>query len=105
MYKVVKKGEAVERKVADNKTAFNLITKEVTPDVSLAVIEAHDYEEDIIAEYNWIYYIIEVQMTLTFGEKEYQLEAGDSCYISKGQKFKMQGTFRYVIVNQPAFGT
>lgn len=105
MYKIVRKSEAKIRKVAENKTAYNLITKEHTPKVSLAVIEGKNYKDIIMAEYNWIYFVIDGVMTLKFGNEKYSLEPGDSCYVTKGQKYEMSGTFKSVIVSQPAFGT
>lgn len=45
MYKVVRKSEATVRQIADNKIALNYITKDLSPEVSLAVTKATDYYE------------------------------------------------------------
>lgn len=105
MYKVVKQHEGTIRPVADNKTANNLITREISPAVSLAVINATDYHDTVTADYNWIYYVVEGMMILQFGNDTYALQPGDSCYVAKGEKYNMMGTFKTVVVSQPAFGT
>ncbi len=105
MFKIVRKSDATIRKIAENKMAINLITKDITPNVSLAVTEATNYFEREIAEYNRIYYVTEGVLTLKFDNNKNDLEVGDSCFISKGTTYEMSGTFKAVIVNQPAFGS
>ena len=105
MYKIVRKSEAVLRKITDNKTALNYITKEYSPNVSLAVIEGINYDAPVSAEQSWIYYILEGEMKLGFKENQVSLNKGDVCYVSKGELFQMSGTYRAIIVCQPAFGT
>lgn len=105
MYKIVRKSEAIIRKIANNKTAYNYITKEFSPGVSLAVIEGINYDSPIIAEQNWIYFILEGEMKLEFKEKQVSLKEGDVCYVSRGEQYRMIGTYRAIIVCQPAFGS
>ena len=105
MYKIVKESEGIIRKITNNKTVLNLITRDVTPNVSLAVIDAQEYRGDEQANYNRIYYVIEGSLTLTFDDNRQTLELGDSCYIEKGRKYQIEGTFKAIIVSQPAFGT
>ena len=105
MYKVVRKSEATVRQIADNKIALNYITKDLSPEVSLAVIEATDYYEKETTESNRIYYVLEGELGLNFGGKEVKLSAADSCFVAKGTEYVMRGTFKAVTVNQPAFGT
>jgi hypothetical protein len=47
MFRVIRKSEAKERKIADNKSAFNYITKEISLEISLAVIEGTDFAGEI----------------------------------------------------------
>ncbi len=105
MYKIVKKSEGSLRKIADNKTTLNLITKDITPEVSLAFTEATDYYEKETTAYNRIYYVTKGTLVLIFDGKKQVLEAGDSCFICKNTEYEMSGTFKAVAVNQPAFGT
>ncbi len=105
MYKVVRKSEATLRIIAENKKSLNFITKEISPDVSLAITEGKDYSEEETAKYNRIYFVLTGKLTLTFVNEKIVLNKEDSCYISKGMKYIMSGTFKAIVVNQPAFGT
>lgn len=105
MYKVVKKSEGKIRKIADNKIAVNYITKDVSESVSLAVTEATNYIEDQHAKYNRIYYVLEGTLVLAFGNETVELNRDDACFVSKGITYQMKGSFKAIIVNQPAFGT
>src|SRR5688500_12491123 len=102
MIKVVRQSEATVRQVAENKTAYNFITKDITPEVSLTVIEGKNYNAPITAEQNWIYYVIDGEMLLEFNENNVKLSTGDACYITKGEHYLMRGTYKSIIVCQPA---
>lgn len=104
MYKIIKSNEGTIHKIADNKIATNLITKEISLGVSLAVIDAKEYQEKETTLYNRIYYVVDGKLTLTFENDTHDLESGDSCFISKGTVYDMSGTFKTIVINQPAFG-
>lgn len=105
MYKIIRKSEATVRQIADNKIALNYVTKELSPEVSLAVTEATDYYEKEVTDYNRIYYVLEGKLSLTFDGDEVKLTGGDSCFVGEGTEYEMHGTFKAVMINQPAFGT
>ena len=104
MYRVVKQSEGSVRKVADNKTVVNLITKEITEAFSLAVIEAQDYSEEETTTYNRAYYILEGNLEIISDGIAQTLQEGDSCFINENTTYKMQGTFKTIVINQPAYG-
>lgn len=105
MYKIVKSSEAAVRNIADNKTASNLVTKDISPGVSLATTRASDYYEKETTPYNRIYFILEGKMELDFDGNKEVLSTGDACFLEKGTTYEMRGTFNAVTINQPAFGT
>ena len=105
MYKVVRQSESALRKIADNKISLNFITKEFSPNVSLAITEGKNYKEEEIAKYNRIYFVLDGALMLIFGMDKVFLKKYDSCFISKGTKYIMSGTFKTIVVNQPAFGS
>ena len=105
MYKIVRASEGIIRKIADNKTANNLITKEISPTMSLATTEATDYYEKEMCEYDRIYYVLDGELQISSDGVKSTLQAGDACFISKGTTYEMRGTFKAVTVNQPAFGS
>jgi len=104
MYKVVRASEGTIRHIADNKTANNLITKEISPTVSLATTEATDYYEKETCEYNRIYYVLDGELQISSDGVKSTLQVGDACFIPKGTVYEMHGTFKALTVNQPAFG-
>ena len=104
-FKVVKGKEATVRKIADNKKAYNFITKLISPNVSLARIEAEKFEDEIKITQDFIYYVLEGKMTLKFKNNKAVLNPGDTCFVPKNSKYIMSGTFKTIVVSQPAFGT
>lgn len=105
MYKIIRKSDTSIRKIAENKVAINYVTRDLTSEVSLATTEAIDYYEKETANYNRIYFVLEGQLILTFDNQEVVLDKDDVCYVGKGTTYEMKGTFKAIMVNQPAFGT
>lgn len=105
MFKVVRASEGTIRQIAENKTANNLITKDICLDLSLATTEATDYYEQETTPYNRIYYVLEGELELTVDGETNKLQTGDACFIGKDTAYEMRGTFKAVTVNQPAFGS
>lgn len=105
MYKVVLASEGTTRQIAKNKTANNLITKEISSNISLAITEATDYYEEEICEYDRIYYVLEGELQISSDGTKSTLRAGDACFIGKDTTYAMNGTFKPLTVNQPAFGS
>ena len=105
MHTLVKATDATIRHIAQNKTAANYITKEVSPGLSLATTQATDYYEKETTPYNRIYYVLEGSLTITVDNEKLELQNGDACYIGKDTVYEMQGTFKAIVVNQPAFGS
>jgi mannose-6-phosphate isomerase-like protein (cupin superfamily) len=103
-FRVVRQSEATVRQVDSAKRVRNFITKEVSPNVSLSVIESDNYTESEKTEYTRIYYVLEGELTLTFDETVV-LVVGDSCVVEAGTSYQMAGTFKAVVINQPAFGS
>jgi len=104
MYKLVKKNNGYFRKIANNKTALNLITKDINRNISLAVITAIYLSETETTRYNRIYYILEGKLTLIINNETLILEIGDTCYLSKDSTYIIKGSFSALVINQPAFG-
>lgn len=105
MYKLIRNNEGVLRQIAPNKTANNLITKDINPHLSLALIEATEFKGIDTTDYNRIYYVLEGILILNFDGESISLNRGDSCYIEEHTTFKMSGTFKALNINQPSFGT
>ncbi len=104
MLKVIRKSEARERRIAENKSAFNYITKDISPEVSLAVIEGSDFKGEINITEDRIYFVLSGSLILNLNGEEIILYPEDSCLISRGTKYIMSGTFKVITVDQPAHG-
>lgn len=105
MITIVRKSEAAVRNIAETYIAANYITKDVSPNVSLAVNEATDHYETEMTLYNRIYYVIEGELGIKYGTTQHSVYAGDSCYIPANTTYDFYGSFKAVVVNEPAFGT
>lgn len=105
MYKIIRKQNASVRKIADSYSALNYVNKDISPNMSLAVTDAQKHQETETTLYDRIYYLLEGKAIFIFDDKKVILEKGDSCFISKNTTYEISGTFKSVIVNQPAFGT
>ena len=105
MYKIVRESEGAVRQIAPNKIAYNLISKDISPNVSLATTKASDYYEEETTPYDRIYYVLEGELELTIQGESNTLQKGDCCFIGKGTIYEMRGTFEAITVNQPAFGS
>jgi ethanolamine utilization protein EutQ (cupin superfamily) len=105
MYKVVHQGDGVKRQIEESKVVNNLITKDISPDVSLSVVTATEHHSDEQTSYDRIYYVLDGELRLTFSGDEVILASNDSCFVSRDTTYQMDGTFRVIIVNSPAFGT
>ena len=104
MYKVVRKTEALVRQVGDNKTVINFITKEISPDVSLAVVDNKGFYGKVTVEGDRIYYVMSGKLLLEFSSEKVELNKGDSCFISHGSSYILSGDCKIITVDQPAFG-
>ncbi len=104
MYKIVKANEAKVRRIAENKLANNFITKDETSSMSLATIEVSDFNEKTTTKYSRIYYVLEGKLELGFDNDFCELGTGDACYMDANTEYEMRGSFKAIVVNQPAFG-
>ena len=105
MFKVIRKSEASVRQIASNKVAINYITKEISPQVSLAITEGKDYSEHEQAKYNRIYFVLDGKLVLQFEGEKVVLSRDDACFIEKTTEYQMSGTVKAIVINQPAFGS
>lgn len=104
LFKVVKSADSTTRQIAPNKMVSNLITKEISENVSLATTRATDYAETETTAYDRIYFVIDGKLELNYDGKTSVLSKGDACFIPKSSTYEMSGTFEVVTVNHPAFG-
>jgi ethanolamine utilization protein EutQ (cupin superfamily) len=104
-FQIIKYSDGVVRQVAPNKTVTNLISKEISDNVSLATTKATDYAEAETTAYDRIYFVIDGELEFTYDGKTHVLGKGDACFIPRGSTYEMRGSFEVVTVNHPAFGT
>lgn len=105
MITVVTQHNATVRQIADSYSAANYITKDISPNLSLAVNEASDHQETETTAYDRIYYVSEGTLNIKMDDEPYTVTTGDACFISAGTTYEFYGSFKAVVVNQPAFGT
>jgi mannose-6-phosphate isomerase class I len=100
MFMIVKKSNVPIKKITDDKKQLNEIV-DIDDKLTLNVAEVTDYREKNTASYNRVYYIYDGLMALNINNQEIELSKGDGCFVEKGTKFEMKGTFNVIIVSQP----
>ena len=105
MFKIVRKNQAVVRKISETYEARNYIMKDFSQAVSLAVNTATDHAERETTDYDRIYYVISGELLIGVDSETNTIYAGDSLLLAKGTVYDFSGTFEAVVVNQPAFGS
>lgn len=105
MITVVQKSEARVRQIASTYKATNFITKDITSSVSLAFNEAEHHLETETTDYDRIYYVIEGILSIKANSETYTVSTGDACFVSAHTTYDFSGSFKAVVVNQPAFGS
>jgi ethanolamine utilization protein EutQ (cupin superfamily) len=103
MIKLIKSKEGKKRQVSSDYIINNLLTKDISPEVSLVEGIAEKHREVTRGMGNdRVYYILEGKMTL-LGKNKIVAEKGDVIFISKDTEYEFEGTFKAIIVNVPAF--
>jgi len=103
MFKIIRKKDALVRKIATNKSATDYITRELSKDVSLTVLKATNYTSEFTPAQDFIYFVLNGTLRLSFNSKEVELSKDDVCFVTKGTSYIMKGTFEAIVVSQPAF--
>ena len=104
MIKLIKKEEAESRKISNSYTVFNLLTKEVSKKVSVAIGEAENHSEITKnVRSDRIYYVLEGQLTVVQGSEAHVANPGDIIFIEKNSPYHFKGTFKALLINVPAF--
>lgn len=104
-YTLIKKSDSIFRQISETKSANNYITKDISPNFSLATTRAVDCKEIETTNYDRIYFVLEEILELDFGNRLITLNPQDSIYIKSGTDYIISGTFNTIVINQPAFGT
>ena len=104
MIKLIKKEEVEARKISNSYTVFNLLTKEVSKKVSVAVSEAENHSEITKnVRSDRVYYVLEGQLTVVQGSDVYVANPGDIIFIEANNPYHFKGTFKTILINVPAF--
>ena len=100
---LITKKDSIFRQISEFKTANNYITKDTSPNFSLATTSGFNCLETEITQYDRIYFVLTGVLELSFGEDKITINPNDSIFIKKGTTYTISGTFNVVVANQPAF--
>lgn len=102
--RIVKKREGMARKISENYEVTNLLTKEFSDNVSLAVSEAKNHSEKTMnARSDRLYYVLNGRLVVRKDDKEFIAEPGDAILIPRKTEYSFEGTFKAILINTPAF--
>ncbi len=92
MIKLIKNKEAIKRQVAKNYSVYNLLTKELSPNVSLVEGHAKKHHEITRGKNNdRVYYLLKGKMKIKNGDRDIVAEKGDVVFISENTEYEFQG--------------
>jgi len=100
----ITKKEMEERKISDSHTVFDMLKKDLSKNVSLAIATAKNHSEITKnMKSDRIYYVLEGKLTVIVGTELYAANPGDLIFISKRTPYNFQGSFKAILINVPAF--
>ena len=100
--KLFKIEDGVIRKITDSFSILNLLTKEDSDKVSVAVGTAKNHYETTTPSSDRAYFILEGKMIVN---KRIVGNVGDVVFAPANTKYQFEGTFKAVIINSPPFKT
>lgn len=102
--KLIKKDDAVAKKISDSYTVFNLLTGELSKNVSVAVSKADEHlEETKNKTSDRVYYVLEGSLKVKSGDKTFVANSGDIIFIPANTPYQFEGTFKAILINSPPF--
>ncbi len=100
---MAKKNEGRKRQVDETHSVTNLITKDISKNVSLAVVDAKSHSSATKSKRSdRIYYVVKGKLTVKDKKKHVALPGG-AIYIKKSTQYNLSGTFKALVINAPPF--
>jgi len=104
MMKLVKRDQAISRKVTDNYTVLQMLTGKDSDKLSMVISKATDHREIALnTKSDRLYYILNGTVKVRSDGKEILAEKGDLVFLSSNTKYEFEGTFEAVQVMSPSF--
>jgi mannose-6-phosphate isomerase-like protein (cupin superfamily) len=98
------KAEDARTRTFGDVSVRNYITAELCPELSVAVATVAGTHPETRSHHSTrAYYITDGSGTISVGDTDYQVKAGDAVLISRGTVHSIHGHLSYVLVNAPAF--
>lgn len=104
MYKKITKSEKVTRRISDVHSADNYLTKETTPNISLAINRLDGILELVKTVNERVFYFINANVDFIIDNEKVHFEDGEVLYLSKDTNYSAIGKFEAIVINSPAFG-
>jgi len=101
---LIKNNQKKIRKISDTYSINNLLTSDITKQISVAIGSAKNHKEITLnKKSNRVYYILKGKLIIKSKEKEFIGKVGDVIFIPKNTEYYFKGTFSALIINSPAF--
>ena len=98
--KVFTKEKGIIRKISEQKSVLNLLTKNDSDKLSVGKITATNLDLKTNTDSDRAYYILNGELLID----EESGKTGDVIFVTSGSEYTMKGTFEAVLVNSPPFG-
>ncbi|MBU1111922.1 MAG: hypothetical protein ABIG93_00545 [archaeon] len=101
MAELIKKDQGVTRKVSERHYVINFVTKNLSENMSLAVgVGEQHFGTARSLRSDRVYYVLEGKLIVN---KKLFARVGDIIFVPKGEEYTLEGTFKAVVINTPAF--
>ena len=102
--KLIKKDEGISRKISNSYEVKNLVTKDTSNKISLAISNAKEHSEITKNKRSdRIYYILKGRLIVKEKDNELIADKGDAIFIPANTNYIFKGTFKAILINSPTF--
>ena len=97
---IIKKEKGSLREISESYSILNLLSKERSDSMSIAVSTAKDHSETTQTTSDRAYYVLEGELIIN---NENIAKSGDVVFIPKNTEYTFKGTFKSILINSPPF--
>ena len=98
--KLIRQRDGVVRKISESHDALNLLTAEDSSKVSLSIVRAEGHLDIVKTRSDRVYYVLNGILMI---DDDIRAGEGDIVFIPAKSEYKLQGSFRAIVINSPAF--
>lgn len=100
--KLIKTTDGIIRKISDSYSVLNLLTINDSPNLSVWISTAENYNNTTKTTSDRVYYILEGEL---IANNSFSAGKGDVIFIPGNTEYSFKWSFKAILINSPAFKT